>query len=489
MTVVNLKIPALAVDQLGEAYMAIRWFTDETKKAYVARPAEHANDLVYLHPDKSIPRGTKLTVRSDECVLFFREGEFVGRINPGTVLLDTANIPFLGHLVVDKFTDANHFLCELFFVSMRETIFDIPWAPDIPWASEDPRSAERPRSPDSSGQLDSRWSPLGQYKDKNSANVVSINGRLSYTVRVSDPAKLVMELGGQRTASGAVIREILNGRVLNQVRRVVGSRTQHLPALDVVSNADAEAMSEELKQLAHNEFNPLGMGIGRIFNFALSLDSDSLQLLRDYGKQEGGMKLASSEGFAEFNIVQGQRAALEGLGKGLGTGNGPVVMSGMNFGGNLTGSRRPPFRTAPGRPGTVLGAQASFHLRTENGEIGPLSARQLALLAISKGIKLSDMVIRGSEDPDDVAFAAELEPQIVAEYKRRIPGGGAKAPNGGTQAFDLAFSGAIEDGKITGAEFSMLANLAVALGLDRDVQTGEARVQFMAQSNNIPITE
>jgi len=41
--------------------MVFGWLTNETKALYVARPAEYANDLIYLHRDKSIPRGTKLT--------------------------------------------------------------------------------------------------------------------------------------------------------------------------------------------------------------------------------------------------------------------------------------------------------------------------------------------------------------------------------------------------------------------------------------------
>lgn len=55
--------------------MVFGWLTNETKSLYIARPDEFANDLIYLHPDKSIPRGTKLTVRSNECALFFREGQ------------------------------------------------------------------------------------------------------------------------------------------------------------------------------------------------------------------------------------------------------------------------------------------------------------------------------------------------------------------------------------------------------------------------------
>ena len=46
----------------------------QTQALYVARPDQAANYLIWAHPDRSIPRGSKITVRSDEVALFFREG-------------------------------------------------------------------------------------------------------------------------------------------------------------------------------------------------------------------------------------------------------------------------------------------------------------------------------------------------------------------------------------------------------------------------------
>lgn len=448
--------------------MVFGWFTKETKSFYLARPAEHAHDLIYLHPDKSIPRGTKITVRSDECALFFREGRYIGRLDAGTVQLDTANIPFLGHLLIDKFTGANHFLCEVFFVSLSETIFSVP------------------------------ATPLGQYQDRNSANVVSILGALSFTVRVSAPEKLVIELGGQSAGSSAVIADVLCGRILNQLRKAVAVRTQRLPVLDVVSNLDAEAISQEVKGLAHGEFDPLGIGLGRVYDLTLSLDDDSMALLRDFGRQESelrlqakGAQLATSEGFAEFNLVQGQRAALEGLGKGLGTGNGPMIMTGMGLGANLTGPVERGAQRAPvGRGPTVISAPAAFFLRTDRGETGPFSARQIALTAISKGVDLSTMMIRGTEDAGDVAFPADAEPLIVAEYSRRKPA--SPAPSSASreaQALELAFSGAIRDGSLARSEFEMLVNLAVTLGLESGAAQAANRVTSMAQARGVRVED
>jgi hypothetical protein len=46
-------------------------------------------------------------------------------------------------------------------------------------------------------------------------------------------------------------------------------------------------------------------------------------------------------------------------------------------------------------------------------------------MAISKGQSLAQVQIRSTQDPEDMYFAADLEPQIVQEFKRRSPPGPA----------------------------------------------------------------
>ena len=386
-----------------KSIVTLQGVRDETKSLYIARPEQAAGQLIYKHPDQSIPRGAKLTVRSDECALFFREGKLIARVDAGTELLDTANLPFLGHFLIDKFTDANHFICELFFVSLYECSLSLP------------------------------GHRLGQYKDLNSANLVEIDGSLSYTVRVLDPGRLITQLGGQNAYSGEAVREVINGRMLNFFRKAVGLRAQRAPVLNVVSNIDSEAIAQEISSLSTLEFTPLGLGLGRIFDLTMSLDEASLQLLRDFGKQEAnlvlqekGSRIATQEGFETFNLMQGQRAALEGMGKGMASGNGPLIMSGGM--GDLTRRSSQGLRPVPagaGRGPSVLPTQSLFLILTDRGATGPYSARQVALMAISKGQDLSEVQIRSSEDPPEVAFSADLEPQIVSEYKRRAPPGKA----------------------------------------------------------------
>ncbi len=395
--------------------MVFNFFTKETKSFYIARPPEAARDLIYLHPDNSIPRGAKITVRSDECALFFQEGKYIGTLDRGsTTQIDTANIPFLGHGLINAFTDGNQFLTEVFFVLLSETIVNIDSI------------------------------PLGQYQDLNSKNVVSVYGNFQYTFRVKQPVNLIREIGGQSNYSQDSVLQIFNGRMLNALRRCVGQRALQLPMLSIVSNIDSEKLSDELRSFCAQEFEKAGVELVRIFDMNLNLDDESYELLREFGKQESnlaiqskGAQIANQDGFAEFNIVQGQRAALEGMGQGLSTGKGSVLM-GMGMGANLTTIRPGSGRSAPqdrggaqsSYKGSTLSSPRNYLISGPSGEAGPYSARQIALNAIASKKLLTELLIRGEDDPVGAYFPADAEPQIVAEYNRRAGTPNVAPPSG-----------------------------------------------------------
>ena len=397
-------------------------FSKETRSFYVARPVEAARDLIYAHPDRSIPRGAKLTVRSDECALFFRDGRHVGTIEPGTsIALDTANIPFLGHLVVDRLTDANHFLTELFFVLASEVV--VPVGP----------------------------ARLGQYQDLNSRHVVQVEGAIEYAIRVRDPLKLITTVGGQSPLSQAAVLQLLDGRLVNLLRQMVGRRALEWPILRIVSNAHAEDLGRDLLASAVQTFDAIGVDLTRVNTLSLSLDAPSLEQLQQFGREESalalqsmGAELGTRPGFADFNLIQGQRAALEGMGKGLESGNASFI-AGVGLMANLTAPRPP----APGvRPtatgayrGTVLVAPPTFLVKSGDDEEGPFSARQLALRAFVSGAGLDDLLVRRSDDPVGAWHPAGAEPAVLAEWERRRPGRPDGAASGASAGAGRAAAG------------------------------------------------
>jgi membrane protease subunit (stomatin/prohibitin family) len=85
------------------------------REMMVARPDTQKNLIVYKHPDQNIPMYSQLTVDSDECAVFFKDGRVVGVIPPGRVTLQSQNIPFLNGLVT-TFTGGQVLITEVYFV-------------------------------------------------------------------------------------------------------------------------------------------------------------------------------------------------------------------------------------------------------------------------------------------------------------------------------------------------------------------------------------
>ena len=97
----------------------IDWFKRGVGEMMVARPDDAKSQVVWKHPDKTIPMKSQLTVEADEKAVFFRDGKVVATLGPGRHTLDSSNLPFLSNLV-DSFTGGNVFIAEVFFVNVRE---------------------------------------------------------------------------------------------------------------------------------------------------------------------------------------------------------------------------------------------------------------------------------------------------------------------------------------------------------------------------------
>ena len=181
----------------------------------------------------------------------------------------------------------------------------------------------------------------------------------------------------------------------------------------------------------------MGVGLMRIMNLVISLDQESEDLLREFGKQRADLRLqemgaqaATQEGFAEYNLIQGQRQALEGLGAGMATGNSPILMGGGLGGGGLGANLTTPPRSrvttqsSSSRSrsgGAAIRGERKFFYVLDGVEQGPVSPRNVALIALSKNISLSDLQVRSEDDAPGDSFAAEYEPLIRDEYNRRKP--------------------------------------------------------------------
>lgn len=85
------------------------------REMMIARPDHFKHLIVYKHPDQNFPFWSQLTVDSDECAVFFKDGKVQGVLPPGRHTLSTQNIPFLNNLI-NKFTGGDVFISEIYFV-------------------------------------------------------------------------------------------------------------------------------------------------------------------------------------------------------------------------------------------------------------------------------------------------------------------------------------------------------------------------------------
>jgi membrane protease subunit (stomatin/prohibitin family) len=162
------------------------------REMMIARPDNLKSLIVYKHPDQNFPMYSQLTVDSDECAVFFKDGVVVGILGPGRHTLQTQNLPFLGQ-IVSNMTGGNVFISEIFFVK-TQPVRGLPFG-----------------------------GPVGMMKDPTLLALVTprIFGEMS--VRVKDPARFIIGYVGQAAAGdNEHILAWVKGLFMNGVKQTLG---------------------------------------------------------------------------------------------------------------------------------------------------------------------------------------------------------------------------------------------------------------------------
>jgi membrane protease subunit (stomatin/prohibitin family) len=272
---------------------------EESRRNFIARPDEAKDEIVYKYPERNIRIMTQLTVNSDEVVLFFKDGKVVGQLAPGRHSLDSNNVPFLSRLV-ERFTGGNLFVAEVFFVGTREFA-------GIKFGG-----------------------PIGDVRDPDSGLGIGTMVYGDFSLRVSDPARLVIGLVGM----GHQSNEAFLGWFRDQVLKVTRDRIAELmvkkrwPLLDITSGAYTEEIETEVLAGVKAHVDSYGVQIARMGNFVVSIKEEDEAALKRLSKDAAYSKLAG--GFQNYAQGQALLGAAEGMSKG-GEGGG-AALQGMGFG-------------------------------------------------------------------------------------------------------------------------------------------------------------
>jgi membrane protease subunit (stomatin/prohibitin family) len=249
------------------------------REMMIARPDGVKHLIVYKHPDQNIPFWSQLTVDSDECALFFKDGQYVGYLPPGRHTLQTQNIPFLNNLI-NKFTGGDVFIAELYFVKMQP-IRGIPFG-----------------------------GPLESMEDPTLYEFVTPRIFGEFSLVVTDPVRFVIGYHGQ--AAGAkdndTILNWIKGLFFMSVKTVIGQ----LCAQQGKSLLNLGGMSMEIAgritQSAPN-LDEIGIKILQIGNFNINFAADDQRRLNEANKARAearrGVGVASDQARAkQFGLDQ-----------------------------------------------------------------------------------------------------------------------------------------------------------------------------------------
>lgn len=176
--------------------------------------------------DSAIKMGAQLTVRPGQWAVFVNEGRIADGFGPGRYRLETRNLPILTTLLSLPYAFESPFKADVYFVATRQFT-------DLKWGTRHPvivRDAE-----------------LGP---------VRLRGFGSYTLKVSDPARLIQEVsgsGGRFSVDG--ITDQLRNLITSRLADLLGS-TGH-SVLDLASRYDDLAV--ELQQTLRPELESYGL--------------------------------------------------------------------------------------------------------------------------------------------------------------------------------------------------------------------------------------
>lgn len=248
------------------------------REMMIARPDNLKQLIVYKHHDQNFPFWSQLTVDSDECCVFFKDGKVVGVLPPGRHTLSTQNIPFLNN-IVNKFTGGDVFISELYFVKTAP-LRGVPFG----------------------GPIGDMIDPLTQEQV-----IPRIFGEFS--VVVTDPVRFIVGYTGQAAqGDNDAVLSWVKGLFMNGVKTTIGE------VCEVEGKSVLQAVS--LTQKLANAFianapdlNDIGVRILQMGQFNLNFSEEDRQRLvaanAEVAKANRGIKIAEAQAKAkQFELDQ-----------------------------------------------------------------------------------------------------------------------------------------------------------------------------------------
>ncbi|MDY6857948.1 MAG: SPFH domain-containing protein [Pseudomonadota bacterium] len=352
----------------GEFIDVIHW-TDDSRDTMVWRFEREGHEIKY---------GAKLTVREGQAAVFVHEGQIADVFTPGLYMLETNNMPVLTTLQHWDHGFKSPFKSEIYYVNT--TRFN-----DLKWGTKNPIMLRDPE-----------FGPT------------RLRAYGTYSVRVSDPAKFLIEIVG--TDGEFTMDEIsfqIRNIIVQEFSRVIAA--SGIPVLDMAANT-ADLGKLVAAQIS-GTLEDYGLSMPELYIENISLPPAVEEAL----DKRTSMGLAGDLGkFTQYSAAEAMTAAARnpsgggGMGAGLGIGLGMAAAGQMAQPGPW-GAR--PAQTTPAAPPPPP-VEHVWHI-AENGETrGPYSKADLGRMTTEGGLTRQTYVWTPGQDgwmrAEDVAELAQL---------------------------------------------------------------------------------
>jgi membrane protease subunit (stomatin/prohibitin family) len=291
-------------------------------REFIAVPDNRKGQIVFKWPDVSIRKFTRAIVEPDEIALFVNQGQVIGQIGPGKHQIDANELPFLGAFI-DTLSGGKAYRAELYFVGTREYTGQA-----------------------FGGRID-------DVQDPQTGMIITLRVFGDYSMRVVDPAKLILNLTGTvDVTDNEKITDWIAEQLLKVMRTSVTTEIVRngWPILGL--SAYTPDIEKAVIDAGNGQLDTYGLAIVRMGNFDVNLSDEDEAQLKGLAKDTAYSRLAGS--FQQYASGEMMKGAGEGMAKGGGAVGGAFIAAGMGMGGQAAAPYAPG-PTPPAGPGFVGG--------------------------------------------------------------------------------------------------------------------------------------
>lgn len=258
--------------------------------------------LAWRWPSDQLSWGTQVIVNQSQEALFFKGGQAVDILGPGTHTLKTANIPLLRSLVNIPFGDETPFAAEVYYINKAVNL-------DLKWGTKQPMPL-----------LDPKYNVF-----------LPIRAFGQFGIKVEDARKFVIQLVGTLDDfSNATVEEYFRGVLLTKVKDTIAESL----VKDKISLLEITAHLEEISKVMHeklrDDFAAFGVGLVNFFLNSVNVpeDDDSVVRLKKALAEKtefdilGGDVYRTKRAFDTMEKAAGNEGGAAGAGMGMGMGLG-----------------------------------------------------------------------------------------------------------------------------------------------------------------------